>query len=504
MNSFQVKNPPHAVLNAAAFPRRRANDLPFNQRAEFNKKFPNGIPSVYKMMSYNDRGIPMNYLEDNLPIGFYTNPPLNAPAVFSTINGKREFRKMTHILPQRRIHLWDKDEIQRNCNSIRKSFWSHMKGMVQPYCWEDLWRYYDAYDLYNYGAMNLWNLINHLYHENVIIYTDMERECANHIGQWADEWMSDSENQRKLREWTGSSIVFILSKQDRLNMGDIPDDMISLVASALKARRNLLLSGAENFRKCRDGASDVMTACKNRNFHNWLAGERVFENNALASPPAVEKHQCSPASAKRLAPCFELDGRHYYLPEGMGQPNYRSASQFVAVEELKKSVAAAATNAALSNAACIVVRGTSKPQVAEVSKGRMKKVADESQHLKESSAIGPGKQKPVVPLKESSETLNKLNQNQISVSTENNAGPVATARGQTSPSPMPRQGRSVHRDNEAGGKTVATSSLGSRSAVLNHASFVKRASLSGQVSPDITSSSPMVYHRPSTASEQPA
>lgn len=166
-----------------------------------------------------------------------------------------------------------------------------MKNMTKPYCWDDLWTYYDAFDLYHYGALNLWNLINQLYDENVLIYDGMERECANHIGQWADEWIGLEKNQRKLTEWTEegeSSIVFILSDEDRRSMGDIPDDMIPLVASALKARRHLLLTGVDNFRKNREGASDVMAACKNRNFQNWLGKPLLLCSSSNVSyPPSL-------------------------------------------------------------------------------------------------------------------------------------------------------------------------------------------------------------------------
>lgn len=306
ITKYPPQPPPHVVLDAANFPRIHANTQPLSGRDRFARIYPNGLPQVYKMMApKSESDPPQIYVEDYLPIGFYTKPPPSARAVFSTGNGKRPFREMKHILPARRIHLWDKDELQSVCNSIRKTYWEHMGAMTQPYCWDDLWTYFDAFDLYHYGALNLWNVINQLFHENVIIFSDVERESANLIGQWADSWIQLAENQRKLKEWADkrdSSIVFLLSHEDRRKMGDIPDNLIPLVASALKTRRALLLAGADNFRKKRDGPNDVLSACKNRSFQNWLAGEQVFEHNALPSPPVAAEHHCSPSSKNKPAP----------------------------------------------------------------------------------------------------------------------------------------------------------------------------------------------------------
>ncbi|KAG5983134.1 hypothetical protein E4U55_000720 [Claviceps digitariae] len=527
------QTPPHLTLNAAPLTRNFGTDLPLSQRAVFAKKYPQGLPSVYKMVGPHDEGVPVSYLEEHLPIGFYTNPPSYAPAKFSTGHGERPFRTMAHILPRRRIHLWDKDELQAACNSTRKTYWADMKSMTRPSCWDDLWMYYDAFDLYHYGVMNLWNLVNQLVDENVLIYDGMERECANHIGQWADEWIGMEQNQRKLREWTeekDSSIVFILSDQDRKSMGDIPDDMIPLVASALKARRHMLLTGVENFRKNREGASDVMEACKNRNFQNWLAGEQVFEKNALPSPPLTEDHRCSPASKNAPAPCFQQDGRHYYLPEAMGRSSYGSISQSSAVEELKKSSAAAVTttkrplgDVGVDNSH-IIARGTNRlppddvreaqaraqdqhPQGQTASKESAKSTGNDGN----APAIGESQQSAVQKKTEGEEeeaqrSSNQPEKPQTSVESEHNVVPIVVTHSHTSPSPMPRKSRIVSKrgSNE---KMASSPTPPSGQCEPHHAQHVKRASLSGQTSSstEIPNHSPIsIYNRPATASGQPA
>lgn len=270
LHGFQSQNPGQHVFTAKS--RILAQDYPCSQQAEFAKLYPHGVPMQYTMILRKSHAPPQEYLENNLPRGFYINPPANARCLFSTEGGNKPARSLEHFLPQRQIHLWSKDEVQTQCNSLRKRHWQHMKAMIKPQSWDDLWMYFDAFDLYRYGVQNLWNVVNHLCVENQIISQDVERENAHHIGYWADEWMEKEDNKKKLKDWTErkESIVFILTDKDRKSLGDVPDDCIPQIASALRTRRAWLIAGDAAFRKGRTEASDIMTACRNHTFHNWL------------------------------------------------------------------------------------------------------------------------------------------------------------------------------------------------------------------------------------------
>lgn len=253
-----------------SFPLILASHQPIDKRENFAKAYPNGIPSQYKMCSKPSDIVMDTYIEDNLPVGFYTNSPQNAKAIISTMGGHRPFRKMEHILPRRSLHLWSRDEVQSVCNSIRKTYWDSMKGMVQPYCWDDLWTYFDAFDLYHYGAINLWNVINHLHHENKIIYTDMKKECALHIGQWADGWVTNSDNLAKLESWIEANgpIILVLGEKDWKALGTLSDDTIPLVSNALKCRRDRAAIGGHVVGL--NEPSALLSACRSSGVENWL------------------------------------------------------------------------------------------------------------------------------------------------------------------------------------------------------------------------------------------
>jgi hypothetical protein len=216
-------------------------------------------------------GVPDQYLEDNLPLGFYTNPPPDTEAIFSTMKGKREFRTVEHILPARNIHLWTGLEVQSACNSLRQIFWDCMKSMKQPHCWDDLWQYFDAHDLYHYGALNLWNVINHLFDENQLIFLDVSRQQAMLVGQWADRWLMSDENKARLMKWdeTKGPISSSLSDADTESLGPIQDDAITLIASALKTRRDMMVSETRT-EKSLIKPTPLVTACQEGDIQNWL------------------------------------------------------------------------------------------------------------------------------------------------------------------------------------------------------------------------------------------
>ncbi|PTB71929.1 hypothetical protein M440DRAFT_1343114 [Trichoderma longibrachiatum ATCC 18648] len=355
---------PHPVVYAPDFPRVHAENFPHGDRAAFSKYYPTGIPVTYKMMhGVHSQGVAQTYVEDHLPVGFYTTVPPKPRAFISTVNGTRPFRKLDHILPQRRVHLWSKDEIQVICNSLRKLYWNELKNMQQPHCWDDLWTYFDAHDLYHNGCMNLWNVINTIWDENKIIAVDVRREIAAHIGHWADDWVKREEHKEKLIRWQESHgpIFRILDDQDHESLGLIQDDVVPLIASALKSRRTFLLSGKEAEQA--EEPAELLAACRTNNIENWLTGQRVLDNNGLPSPPIAEPHRGS-SSLNGPAPCVVDNGKHYYLLQQsvpLPEPPTRPTE---ALQALQKSAMGAAVfrPAQASKTGVVIVNGSNLPK----------------------------------------------------------------------------------------------------------------------------------------------
>ncbi|KAM3555527.1 hypothetical protein MY1884_005553 [Beauveria asiatica] len=297
---------PQGTMNDATPSRQRLTPRPHSRilaqdqidelKEPFARLYPNGVPKEYSMWNKTGSDLPVSYIEDNLPLGFYTKPPVDAKAIFSTGSGQRPFRHMHHILPRRKLHLWSKNEIQQNCNSIRKVHWDAMQGMTEPLCWDDLWQYFDAFDLYHQGAINLWNIINHLYAENKIISTDVMKTWALELGRWADQWLQVRGNADKLKSWgkERGSVVQILNEQDWDSLGPVEDGKIPMLSNALKHRRDHLLSPA---RIQTSEARDLVSSIRNKGgVENWMKHKIRSPYRGKRTDSYASQHNSSPSS----------------------------------------------------------------------------------------------------------------------------------------------------------------------------------------------------------------
>ncbi|UNI24033.1 hypothetical protein JDV02_009813 [Purpureocillium takamizusanense] len=333
-DAYMSLDAPHVVLDAAGVPKTYACNQPLGTQAAFAAFYPNGLPVTYNMVHGRDSGgVPNQYIENHLPVRFYTHPPATAQGKFSTMYGQQAFRKTGDLLPERRVHLWNRDEIQSVCNSLRVIFWADMKRLTRPYRWDDLWEFFDAHDLYHYGALNLWNVINTLYDENKLIGNEWNGEAMMEIGRFADQWLKKEENRNKLAEWNSlkGGIVCVLASEDWQEIGDIQDDEMGLLKCALHYRRDLLLSGG--LKQYIVPPQDLVSAVNSGAVVNWLADTQVLGENGLPSPPVAEAHQ---STMNPIVPCFVQDGNHYYHPLGQNAP-VAEPPKVSAVEALRES-----------------------------------------------------------------------------------------------------------------------------------------------------------------------
>ncbi|KAI0803830.1 hypothetical protein GGR55DRAFT_376694 [Xylaria sp. FL0064] len=113
------------------------------------------------------------------PVSFFTNPPKDpkdCAAVFSTLYGKNQFRFVDNPTPTRSGGYWWAAEIQRVCDELRRNLPDTCRYFEAPQSYWDLYKYFDAYDIYYRGAQNLWNVINTLIHENEYVQQVVENE----------------------------------------------------------------------------------------------------------------------------------------------------------------------------------------------------------------------------------------------------------------------------------------------------------------------------------------
>ncbi|KAI3540779.1 hypothetical protein CSPX01_07943 [Colletotrichum filicis] len=262
-----------------------ANSMPTKPSSHY---YPNGIPDGYKMVGTKEGETPRLYIEDNLPIAFYNQPSKEIKAIFSTNNGEFPTRGLSHVLPARQIDLWSAEELQERANAIRKKHWSHMKSMPQLEFWEDLYDYFDCYDIYFQGAMNLWNLMLHLYHENQCLVRNLHQEIVAEVGHWCDEWAAKSENKKKLLDFKDfqGDVLNLLSSEDRVDLQGLPPVSMELVRNALKFRHDQLL-GKPWAQPASYPQNSLGYQWEGGTLQHWLAGQPVQDTPSGLAPAST-------------------------------------------------------------------------------------------------------------------------------------------------------------------------------------------------------------------------
>ncbi|KAI1500012.1 hypothetical protein F5X99DRAFT_260760 [Biscogniauxia marginata] len=162
-----------------------------------------------------------HFYEGEPPAGFFTNPPKNAKAIFSTCRGTKLFRTVDNPTQERQGYYWWAAQIQLTCDEIRRNFFSECKYLQPPSNYWDLYQYFDAHDIYHRGAQNLWNVINHLIYENTIVLADLLKDALPMIESWAVQVLASERAKNKLRSWNSETYQDILAVFDEDELKEI-------------------------------------------------------------------------------------------------------------------------------------------------------------------------------------------------------------------------------------------------------------------------------------------
>ncbi|TRX88932.1 hypothetical protein FHL15_010160 [Xylaria flabelliformis] len=148
------------------------------------------------------------FQEGEPPVEFFIEVPKNSTAVFSTLFATRPFRLVENPTREREGHYWWAAEIQRVCDELRRNLPDVCKRIETPRSYWDLYKYFDAYDIYYRGAQNLWNVINTLVFENEYAQRIVENEQKMDIERFmplfehlASELLRRPGIQTKLLTW---------------------------------------------------------------------------------------------------------------------------------------------------------------------------------------------------------------------------------------------------------------------------------------------------------------
>ncbi|KAK3990306.1 hypothetical protein QBC44DRAFT_394588, partial [Cladorrhinum sp. PSN332] len=184
-------------------------------------------------LAENNRSVPQPRMS------FYFGMPHNAPCVFSLDEQVKAPRVISPMgAPKRPVVAWDNTQIEREAYLLRTRLPEEAKKVVRPSAWEDLYSYFDAYDLWLSGAWNLWCVIDLLGEQNEA-HRNLRKAAAavattatapahagaasnseSIIDNWVYNWLTREENRLKISKWDHStSILFIPWPEDYMSIG---------------------------------------------------------------------------------------------------------------------------------------------------------------------------------------------------------------------------------------------------------------------------------------------
>ncbi|KAK0613080.1 hypothetical protein B0T17DRAFT_397101 [Bombardia bombarda] len=122
-----------------------------------------------------------------------------------------------------------------------------------PTDWTDLYKYFDAHDLWFQGVCNLLRVISHLVNENTVHLrdqspfpplTDYDPDYYAEIDDWVFKWLTHEQNRRKLRSWDRKSdILSIMTPEDEEeDIGDIGPKALEVLSYELRYWHHRYLS----------------------------------------------------------------------------------------------------------------------------------------------------------------------------------------------------------------------------------------------------------------------
>lgn len=254
-------------------------------------------------------------------IDFYTAMPGDAPALFSRRYADiTRPRKLVIPAPYHTRSAWSDQRVELVAKEFRRMLPGVCATIDKVKRWEDLYMYFDAYDLWWEGAWNLFAVMDCICQENDNYH---RVEAANQVGQaaqaqtmsrlpgqaildsnphwdpetfaivddWMTEWLASPVNRHKLRAWNTSvarhpDIMSVFSYADRQDIGDVSGFASDMLRELLRQHRDNFLGKLTQ--EAIVGGIDPSTSGMFSIFHRILHQQKRIANvcgHSAYSPP---------------------------------------------------------------------------------------------------------------------------------------------------------------------------------------------------------------------------
>jgi hypothetical protein len=149
-------------------------------------KHPNIIKMASDLETVELDQIPLPPIPGPLPPTFFTDIPPGSAAIFSTLLGTRPFRPLPNPVPIHAIRSGSGNDIRDKSYDLFKRYLGIAESIVTPpAAWQDLYRYFDATDLWTEGPGFLFHVLGYIVKVNAT--------KLNFLESFAREWAFSNE-----------------------------------------------------------------------------------------------------------------------------------------------------------------------------------------------------------------------------------------------------------------------------------------------------------------------
>ncbi|KAK8061256.1 hypothetical protein PG994_007622 [Apiospora phragmitis] len=232
-----------------------------------------------------------NYLAFEPPMEFFTKPPKNLPAYFSTRMGTRPRRDPDMLPTPRRISPWDAAQIKEAADTIRTYCFPMFKHIEEPQSYYDLHTYWDSTDLWGFGVQNLWNVLQHLYWETQGELPGIIAEVRVYVEEWVGMLLGNLRCRNSLSKWNddedGYDILGAFQPEDLKDLDGLDMYWLPLVRDVLKCARGHIRRGTYEAPRPTPHKPVPSSMADLENNHGFAGSEWSFHTTARRPQSAV-------------------------------------------------------------------------------------------------------------------------------------------------------------------------------------------------------------------------
>ncbi|EJT70437.1 hypothetical protein GGTG_11461 [Gaeumannomyces tritici R3-111a-1] len=215
--------------------------------------------------------------------------------------------------------IWHKANEYRQCHPLEAA-----QVRTDPQTYEDLYDYFDGYDLYFLGVHNALNVIKALVQQNKLLDPFIQQDKRKEMNEFLDEWMAaDPEAEKRLLSWdweVDPSARAVLDGSDMVaKLGHMEEEDKLLFSTLIASRCEQAQLAREALRPMVvDGSSDGSLGADRMLCHDGDSGEFSDQPSLLVVPGReVVQHMPSYfANVRNLANA----GAPIPLPDGTAGP----------------------------------------------------------------------------------------------------------------------------------------------------------------------------------------